>query len=270
MPSSRATRRTHLTVAPRCPSSWRRSQRTAQPRACPTTSCVRSANAPSTCSASAWPPTGCRPAPQPSDTCSTRAGTRRRPWSARGRWSALPRQRSPMACWRTPSTTTTPTCRRYCTPAPAWFPQLWPRPSMPARRASSPSVRSPSASKSRCGWAWPATTPTSATRSSSSTGSTPRRSPARWALPSPLPWPTASTSRASPMPWASPRPWPPASSRPTAPAAPSSGCTAAWLRRRVSPPPSWCGAASRVRRRCSRAASGSSRPGSTASSSPLP
>ena len=55
-----------------------------------------------------------------------------------------------------------------------------------------------------------------------------------------------------------------ASSRPTAPAAPSSGCTAAGPPTPRSRPPTWSGAASPVRRPCSRAGSASSRRGCTA------
>ena len=51
-------------------------------------------------------------------------------------------------------------------------------------------------------------------------------------------------------------------------AAPSSGCTAAGPPTPRSPPRSWCGAASPARRPCSRAGSGSSRPGCAASSTP--
>ena len=88
---------------------------------------------------------------------------------------------SSTACSRTPSTTTTPTCRRCCTRAPASCPRRSRRPSGPAPTASSSRAPSRSGSRPASGSAWPATTRRRRTPSSSSTASTPRRSAARWA-----------------------------------------------------------------------------------------
>ena len=93
------------------------------------------------------------------------------------------------------------------------------------------SARSPSGSRSVSGSGWRATTRTPATRSSSSTASTRRRSAATMggAVAATLLERAADcpTPSGSPTSSASPRRWPRASSRPTAPAARSSGCTAA-------------------------------------------
>ena len=197
-----------------------------------------SSSASSTSSGSASPRTGCRPAPPRSATSPTRAATRRRPRSASRAGPGAPRRRSPTACSRTPSTTTTPTCRRCCTRAPAWSRPRSPRPSTPARPAPSV-VRAVAVGLEvavRLGMAGydERARQLGLLRARPARHVDQRRDGRRGggrARCSALDG-TASSTRS-----ASPRRWRPASSRPTAPAAPSSGCTAAGPPRPASPPP---------------------------------